>query len=137
MNEKLFFRGNYRQSLSWRAWVTRRDLPTLDGHQNERTDLESSYTEPMSTTQARGGTISVTLEIALCLQTGVAVRFHPTPVRAVRHHLPPMEPPTKKIFLVIYSSRLFPSHWGVFVPSSEGSDAGVLINVIGDPSVGF
>lgn len=48
-----------------------------------------------------------------------------------------MEPQTKDIFLVIYSSRLFPSHWGVFVPSSEGSEAGTLINVIGDPSVGF
>jgi hypothetical protein len=48
-----------------------------------------------------------------------------------------MEPPTKDIFLVIYSSRLFPSHWGVLVPSSEGIDAGVLINVIGDPLVGF
>jgi hypothetical protein len=44
---------------------------------------------------------------------------------------------TRDIFLVIYSSRLFPSHWGVFVPSSEGSDTGTLINVIGDPSVGF
>ena len=48
-----------------------------------------------------------------------------------------MESPTKDIFLVIYSSRLFPSHWGVLVPSSKGSDAGTLINVIGDPSVGF
>ena len=48
-----------------------------------------------------------------------------------------MESPTKDIFLVVYSSRLFPSHWGVFVPSSKGSDTGRLINVIGDPSVGF
>jgi len=48
-----------------------------------------------------------------------------------------MEPSTKEIFLVIYSSRLFPSHWGVLVPSSRGPDAGTLINVIGDPSVGF
>ena len=48
-----------------------------------------------------------------------------------------MQSPTKDIFLVIYSSRLFPSHWGVLVPSSEGSNAGTLINVIGDPSAGF
>jgi len=48
-----------------------------------------------------------------------------------------MEPPTRDIFLVIYSSRLFPSHWGILVPSSDGSNAGTLINVIGDPSVGF
>ena len=48
-----------------------------------------------------------------------------------------MESPTKDIFLVIYSSRLFPSHWAVFVPSSVGSDAGTLINAVGDPSVGF
>ena len=48
-----------------------------------------------------------------------------------------MESPTKDIFLVIYSSRLFPSHWGVLVPSSNGSDVGTLINVIGDPSAGF
>ena len=48
-----------------------------------------------------------------------------------------MESPAKDIFLVIYSSRLFPSHWGIFVPSSEGSDAGTLINVIGDPAIGF
>ena len=69
---------------------------------------------------------------------------HPVPVRSFK---PPtatttaaaslMESPTKDIFLVIYSSRLFPSHWGVLVPSSKGSDAGTLINVIGDPSVGF
>ena len=73
----------------------------------------------------------------MCFQTGAGVCFHPTPALAVRDHLPPMESATKDIFLVIYSSRLFPSHWGVFVPSSEGSDAGILINVIGDPSVGF
>lgn len=48
-----------------------------------------------------------------------------------------MESPTKDIFLVIYSSRLFPSHWAVFVPSSPGSATGTLINAIGDPSVGF
>lgn len=48
-----------------------------------------------------------------------------------------MESPTRDIFLVIYSSRLFPSHWGILVPSSEGSNTGTLINVIGDPSVGF
>jgi hypothetical protein len=48
-----------------------------------------------------------------------------------------MEPPTKNILLVIYSSRLFPSHWGVLLPSSEGSGAGTLINVVGDPSLGF
>lgn len=48
-----------------------------------------------------------------------------------------MEVPTKDIFLVIYSSRLFPSHWGILVPSSNGSDVGTLINVIGDPSAGF
>ena len=48
-----------------------------------------------------------------------------------------MESPTKDIFLVIYASRLFPSHWGVFVPSLVGSDTGTLINVIGDPSIGF
>ena len=48
-----------------------------------------------------------------------------------------LQPPTNDIFLVIYSSRLFPSHWGVLVPSSEGSGTGTLINVIGDPSVGF
>ena len=47
-----------------------------------------------------------------------------------------MEPPTN-LFLVIYSSRLFPSHRGVFLPSSEGSGAGTLINVVGDPSIGF
>jgi len=48
-----------------------------------------------------------------------------------------MKSPTKDIFLVIYSSRLFPSHWGIFVPSSEGSDVGTLVNVIGDPAIGF
>jgi len=48
-----------------------------------------------------------------------------------------MQSPTKDIFLVIYSSRLFPSHWGVLVPSSKGTDAGTLINVLGDPAVGF
>jgi len=51
---------------------------------------------------------------------------------------PLMEPSTRDIFLVIYSSRLFPSHWGILVPSSKGSNtAGTLINVVGDPSVGF
>jgi len=48
-----------------------------------------------------------------------------------------MESPTKETFLVVYSSRLFPSHWGVLVPSSRGTDAGTLINAIGDPSAGF
>lgn len=48
-----------------------------------------------------------------------------------------MESSTRDIFLVIYSSRFFPSHWGVLVPSSEGSETGTLINVVGDPSVGF
>ena len=48
-----------------------------------------------------------------------------------------MDLQTRDIFLVIYSSRLFPSHWGVFVPSSEGSYTGTLINVTDDPSVGF
>ena len=48
-----------------------------------------------------------------------------------------MEPSTRDIFLVIYSSRLFPSHWGILVPSSEGSNTGTMINVIGDPSTGF
>lgn len=48
-----------------------------------------------------------------------------------------MRSPTRDIFLIIFSSRLFPSHWGVFVPSSEGSDTGTLVNVTGDPLVGF
>lgn len=91
--------------------------------------------ESMITMRARGGAISI-ISPCVCQQSTI-VRFYLTPIRAIRHRLLPMESPTKDIFLVIYSSRLFPSHWGVFVPSSEGSDAGVLINVIGDPSVGY
>ena len=74
--------------------------------------------------QARGARLLVSLE--------------PSNTTLCRSHtVVPMESRTRGIFLVIFSSRLFPSHWAIFVPSSEGSDTGTLINVVGDPSVGF
>jgi hypothetical protein len=43
----------------------------------------------------------------------------------------------RPVYLIIYSSRLFPAHWSLWIPSLSNGNIGRRIHVIGDALNGF
>jgi len=48
-----------------------------------------------------------------------------------------MESPVREIYLLSYNSRLFPAHWGIWIPYIANPSVGKVIHVTGDAASGF
>lgn len=44
---------------------------------------------------------------------------------------------TRTIYLIVYSSPLFPAHWAIWIPSQGSQTVGKRIHVEGDVATGF